>query len=230
MGRRCLTPKRQSQIAGSVEGRRIAASSADPLLVHRARGGGHVRAAVRSRRSTPVTGDDAGISRRPAAAQQGRPVSGRSAQGRGDRRRHVRRWRRRARPSAARPACDPVAGRVAHPRGARLGRGRISIHAVARCSCAAARAGAAARSSWTLGAGPSCSPGSSCVSSCPSGRCSAFSAARRAVAIGRARPRARSCAGSPPPRACAAASPRIRSARLRWSNSGARIESRSVVS
>ncbi len=41
---------------------------------------------ARSRRSTSLTGDDAGIPRRASAAQQGTAVSGRSAQGRGDRR------------------------------------------------------------------------------------------------------------------------------------------------
>ena len=42
-----------------------------------------------------------------------------------------------------------------------------------RCSCATARAAAAARSAWTPGDGSNCVPGSQTVSSYRSGRCSA---------------------------------------------------------
>src|SRR3954463_11926633 len=54
-----------------------------------------------------------------------------------------------------------------------------------RCSCATARAVAAARSAWAPGAGSSCGPGSPPALSWRSGRCSASSTARPVDGRGR---------------------------------------------
>ena len=62
-----------------------------------------------------------------------------------------------------------------------------------RCSSAAARAAAAARSAWTTGPGNSSRRGSRRASSCPSGRCSASSPGRRAAGLV-GRRRAHNCA------------------------------------
>jgi hypothetical protein len=85
----------------------------------------------------------------------------------------------------------------------------ISTRGAAHCSCAMARAVAAARSAWMPGAGSSCDRGSPTGSSCRSGRCSASSAARRAGGRGRAPTCASSFAGSPPKQVFGAASRRI---------------------
>ncbi|MGH2948303.1 MAG: tyrosine-type recombinase/integrase [Solirubrobacteraceae bacterium] len=72
------------------------------------------------------------------------------------------------------------------------------------------------------GAGRSCSPGSSCGSSCRSVRCSASSTVRHAAGTGQAPPPERSCAGPPSMRASGAASPRTSSGTPTLSSSRAK--------
>ena len=81
-----------------------------------------------------------------------------------------------------------------------------STRGAARCSCAAARAAAGARSAWTPRVGSSWHPGSAHGSSCPSGHCSASSTARPAAGPGRAPASGSSSVGSPPRPACVVAS------------------------
>ena len=81
-----------------------------------------------------------------------------------------------------------------------------STRGAARCSCAAARAAAGARSAWTPRVGSSWHPGSAHRSSCPSGHCSASSTARPAAGPGRAPASGSSSVGSPPRPACVVAS------------------------
>ena len=91
--RRCSLRERHTAISVRADSRnagagRCSGSSTSPRR-------GHVRAAARSCRPTPIAGDDAGIPRRSPAAQQGPALPGRSAEGRGDHRRDARRRRRR---------------------------------------------------------------------------------------------------------------------------------------
>ena len=71
-----------------------------------------------------IAGDDAGLQLRPTPAQQGPPLSRRSADRRGDRRRHAPGRHHAARLADARPDRRALARRVAHPRSARAHRGR----------------------------------------------------------------------------------------------------------
>ena len=62
---------------------------------------GHVRTAACSCWSTPIAGEDAGLPHRPTAAKPRSPLSGRSAEGRGDHLCHVHGRERRARATPA---------------------------------------------------------------------------------------------------------------------------------
>jgi hypothetical protein len=86
----------------------------------------------------------------------------------------------------------------------------------------AARAAADARSAWTPGAGLSCSPGSTCGSSCRSGPCCASSTVRHAAGTGQAPPHERKYAAPPSGRACGDALHRTSSGTPRRSGSRAR--------
>ena len=131
--------------------------------------------AARSRRATPMAGDDAWLPRWSAAAQQGTALSRRPAQGGRDHHRHARRRRRLPRPPAPRLDRRPVANRAAHPRRARPRRTR-SRSAPRRPACPARqRRPAPGGRHGHPGAGKSSSPGSSRACSCPSGHCSASS-------------------------------------------------------
>ena len=79
--------------------------------------------AARCRRPSPITGHDAGLPLRPTAAQQGPSLSRRSADRRGDRRRHAPGRHHAARLADARADRRALARRAAHPRSARAHRG-----------------------------------------------------------------------------------------------------------
>ena len=152
--------------------------------------------------STPFAGDDAGPPRRPTPAEQGSPLSPRSAQveeivsvmREAGNDLHGRRLRGLTVSSGAPDCRSRKRWRSPKP---------IWITGAARCSCVAERADAAARSAWTRGAGMSSSHGSNYESSSPSARCSVSSTAGRVVASGRAPPPEASCGAQPSQRGSA---------------------------
>ena len=139
----------------------------------------------------------------PAAAKHGDALPRRHADRRGDHRGHAPGRGGSPRRPATGSARRALARRAARPGGARPHERDLDERR-GRCSCAAARVGAAARSGWTSGAGSSCGPGSCPDSSCRLGRCSASSTARLAGDPGQAPRYASSFAASPPRPVCGA--------------------------
>jgi hypothetical protein len=94
--------------------------------------------------------------------------------------------------------CEPACASTKPSRSARP----TSIRGAARCSCAAGRAVAGARSAWTTGPGNSFSPGSTPAPTSPSVRCYASRPVRPADERGQPAPHAPSCATLPHEPAC----------------------------
>ena len=152
-------------------------------------------AAGRPRSPATVPGFHAGRSPR----NKGPALPGRPTHRGGDRRRHATRRQRASCGAAARAESWCCGARACGSTRPSPSARRTLIRGAARCSCAAARAVAAARSAWTTGPGSSFSHGSPRVLSGPSARCSALPPARFAAAPGRPAPPAANCAT--PPRA-----------------------------